>query len=298
MFNLNPKQLYQFQILAELGNTAKACAFLGISQPALTQSLNRLESQLKVELFDRSTRPPKLTINGHHLLKYTRKLQLETENLYDRLEFEQGGYSSVIRFGCGARWMVDIIPRIVQQFSIDYPDTRLSICVAQMEELNNLLDNGQISFMFGTTNRMRRFTHHNITEVGRDRFAVVARSSHPLQKQKNISLEVLTKQRWVIGDPSASSSLVLRKAMLDAGIAPVLPAIELSDTLAAANIIREGDFLGIFTNASVRGLPEIETLSIDFELPESISGAISLEGHKLNEAEEALIERVREAFTE
>lgn len=189
MYNLNPKQLYHFQILAELGSTSKTCAFLGISQPALTQSLQRLENELKVELFDRSTRPSKLTANGQYLLKYAQKMQIETENLLDRLEFEQEGYSSVIRFGCGARWMVDIIPRVVHQFSIDYPSIRLSICVAQMEELTNLLDNGQISFMFGTTNRMRRFTNHRITEVGRDNFAVVARASHPLQKHK--SLEVV-----------------------------------------------------------------------------------------------------------
>ncbi|WP_142846729.1 LysR family transcriptional regulator [Telmatospirillum sp. J64-1] len=296
MPELNTKRLYQFQILAELGSAGKACAFLGISQPALTQSINRLETDLNAVLFDRTTRPPRLTISGRHLLQFARKLNLETENLYERLELEQGGQNGIVRLGCGARWMVDIIPRVIGTFSRKYPETRLSVRVAQMDELTELLENRQISLLFGTTTGMKRLMHHQVTPLGTDRFAVVARKGHPLHKRRNIPLQDLLQEKWIIGDPGTSSTMVLRQVLREANLTMIHPAVEMSDTLSVANTMRNGDFIGIFTTATVRNLADIEELSVDFALPESSSGAIHLSDHALSDIEQALIEEVKAAF--
>ena len=294
--DFNLKRLYQFQVLAELGSASKACAFLGISHPALTQSINRLEAELNATLFDRSTRPPKLTISGSHLLTYARKLHLDTESLYERLELEQGGQSRIIRFGCGARWMVDIMPGVIGAFSQDHPDIRLSIRVAQMNELTELLENQQISLLFGTTDALRRHNRHKVLPIGTDRFTVVARKGHPLHKRYKIPLADVIGEKWIIGDPATSSATVLRQLLREAGLRPIVPAVELSDTPSVANTMRRGDFLGIFTHATVRNLPDIEPLSVGFELPESSSGAVYLSDHALSEAELALIGCVKDAF--
>ncbi len=295
--NINLKRLYQFQIFAELGSASKACAFLGISNPALTQSIGRLEDELNTVLFDRSTRPLRLTISGEHLLAYARKIQLDTAGLYEQLQLEQGGQSGIIRLGCGTRWMVEIIPRVVGRFIKAYPDIRLSIQVAQMDELVKLLDDQQISLMFGTTDSVRRFSHHQVTPVGADHFTVVARLSHPLHKRKNLSLADLAGERWIIGGPATTSTIILRQALRDAGLSNIVPAVELSDTLSVANMLRNGDFVSIFTHSTVRNLAEIGELPIGFQLPQSNSGAICLADRVLSVQEKALVEYVAAEFS-
>ena len=291
--DINPNRLRQFQLMAELGSAAKACAFLGISQPALAQNIARLEAEIGVQLFDRSTRPLRLTSNGHHLLEFVSRFQVDTEALFDRFAQEQGG---IIRLGCGARWMVDIIPRVISDFGRVYPETRLSVRVAQMDELVRLLEDRQISLLFGTTTSLRASSHLNITDFGTDRFVVVARKDHPLHRRKSVGLADLIDQRWIMGDATASSTTVLRQTLRDAGLPAILPIVEMSDTLSVANTIRNGDFIAMFTMATVRNFENIEPLPLDFELPESRSGAIHLRSYELRENEKQVVNFVMKAF--
>ncbi len=293
---LSSKQLYHFQILADLGATSKASDYLGISQPALTQSISRLEAELGAELFDRSTRPHRLTASGEHVLRFVRRLGMETDLLQEHLELERGAQSHIIRIGCGARWMVDIIPQVIGRFAEIHPETKISIRVAQMDELTALLEERQISVLFGTTNSVKRYNHHQVIELGVDHFSIVARSEHPLHGREGLALRDLVDQRWIIGDAATSSTAVLRQLLRQNDLESIIPAVELSDTLAVANTLRRGDFLAIFTTATVRNLDGIEALSLGFEMPESRSGAIYASDRELSAVERSFIEMVGGAF--
>ena len=59
-----------FLTIAELGSLSKAAEKLYVSQPSLTQYINRLEDNLGIKLFDRSKSPINLTPAGELYLKY------------------------------------------------------------------------------------------------------------------------------------------------------------------------------------------------------------------------------------
>lgn len=293
---MNPRQLWHFETLAQMGSGAAASRYLGISPSALAQSIARLEAELGIDVFDRSTRPARLTESGQVLLEYVSRLSSETQALLERIAKEKGEQSGVLRIGCGSRWMVDIIPRAVEAFMQDYPDMRVSIAADQMTRLTQRLEDRQITLMFGTIDMLRRYTHHEIIEMKADRFTIVARSSHPLQKRKNLSLNELSRERWISSDPSASSTSALRQLLREAGLPPIVPAVELSDTLAVAAMLRRTDLLAIVSASTVKNLSEIDALHLGFELPESRSGVIRLRDRDLQTAEVDFIERVQQAF--
>jgi len=292
---VTPRQLYQFEVLAELGSATKACRYLGISAPALTQNIARLETELGATLLDRSTRPARLTASGQHLLEYVRVLSRETDALTENLALEQGEMSGTLRIGCGPRWMVDIIPRALDIFVRDYPRMRIGISVGQMADLMRMLEDKRISVLFGTTDSVRLFSHHKAVEMGTDRFSIVARRAHPLHQRKNLSLADLLDERWIMGDPRASSTAVLRRLLHDAGLQMIRPTIELTDTLAVANTLRMTDCIGIFSTSTVRNLADIDPLPVSFDLPASNSGAIFLD-RSLNETEIKFTMVVRRVF--
>jgi DNA-binding transcriptional LysR family regulator len=62
--DLSARQLEAVLALAEYGSFVAAAARLGISQPALTRLLKRLEASLGVRLFERSTRRVQITAAG------------------------------------------------------------------------------------------------------------------------------------------------------------------------------------------------------------------------------------------
>ena len=69
---MNPtlRQFAAFVQIARLGSFARASESLGLSQPALSQSLSQMETLLGARLFSRTTRALKLTREGTMLLPH------------------------------------------------------------------------------------------------------------------------------------------------------------------------------------------------------------------------------------
>lgn len=67
-------ELKRFKKVAELGNITKASEVLFITQPALTQSIHRLEKELKIKLFKQTGKKIYLTEEGKIILEISDKI--------------------------------------------------------------------------------------------------------------------------------------------------------------------------------------------------------------------------------
>ena len=81
---------YVYELYKE-GNFSKAAAKLFISQPALSMAIQKTEASIGMPLFDRSTRPMRLTPAG--------EIYEEGNNLYERSMkiFENAGFSPSVK---------------------------------------------------------------------------------------------------------------------------------------------------------------------------------------------------------
>ena len=78
---MNTLKLKQFITLAELLNMSKAASALYISQPALSQSIASLESELGCQLFDRVNKKLILNEQGQLALTYARDLVAKADEM-------------------------------------------------------------------------------------------------------------------------------------------------------------------------------------------------------------------------
>ena len=67
--------------VAECGSITKAAAALFISQPALSNYIGKVEEELGVRLFDRSSSPLVLTYAGEQYLKRTKKILVQMDDM-------------------------------------------------------------------------------------------------------------------------------------------------------------------------------------------------------------------------
>ena len=72
--------------LAEERNLTRAAARLFISQPTLTNYINRLESELGIKLFDRTVQPIQVTEAGVVYIEDMKKIKNREEALKQKLE--------------------------------------------------------------------------------------------------------------------------------------------------------------------------------------------------------------------
>ena len=79
------RQFTYVSMVAECGSFTKAAATLFITQPALSNYINKLEEDLGVRLFDRSVTPVKLTYAGEQYLEYAKNGQILVERYRKQL---------------------------------------------------------------------------------------------------------------------------------------------------------------------------------------------------------------------
>lgn len=92
--NVTFKHLRFFIAVADAGNFTRAAAALNIAQPALSAYIRALEVELRIKLFDRTTRRVELTPAGKEFLSSARRLVLDldaaVQNTHDLADRKRG----------------------------------------------------------------------------------------------------------------------------------------------------------------------------------------------------------------
>src|SRR5829696_1873944 len=82
---INPQQLSAFLQLAHTGSFSEAARLQGISQPALSRTVQQMEEAVGQRLFDRTTRSVVLTPTGQELLPIAERLIAELDSSFGEL---------------------------------------------------------------------------------------------------------------------------------------------------------------------------------------------------------------------
>lgn len=123
--NLN--ELRGFVTLAELGSFTKASARLGVSSSALSHSIKKLETELKIKLFNRTTRSLSTTDAGEQLYRQLSPLlQQIDENLHNLSHFRQSLSGTLRINGADHSFLYALWDRLLA-FMQQYPDVQLEL---------------------------------------------------------------------------------------------------------------------------------------------------------------------------
>ena len=119
---------------AEEQTLTKAAKRLYMSQPALTNYLNRPEDELGVKLFDRSTTPIKTTAAGQLYIERMKKIHLESRILQEELR-QMGRKRTAFTFGIGSAGGSHRLVRIIPDFIRAFPHTAIKLYEAGEDRL-------------------------------------------------------------------------------------------------------------------------------------------------------------------
>ena len=144
MLNLTLRQLRYFEALARHGHFGHAASACSISQPALSVQIKELEETLGVSLFERSARQVRLTSFGEEFAVRAREILRSVEELGDLARAAQVGLAGRLRVGVIPTVAPYLLPSIVGELSVRYPELDLSIRETQTQKLIQELHDGQL----------------------------------------------------------------------------------------------------------------------------------------------------------
>lgn len=135
-----------FYYVAKAGSVTGAARELAVSQPAVSQAIRQLESQLGASLFYRAAKGVRLTREGQLLFSYVEKgyeqMELGLEKLL-RLQNMQGGE---IRIGASDMTLQYFLLPYLERFHEEYPDIKMVVTNAPTPETLAFLEEGKIDF--------------------------------------------------------------------------------------------------------------------------------------------------------
>ena len=115
-------QLEQLLAFAECGTLSGAAEHLHISQPALSRSMQRLEAELQVPLFDRQKNKIELNENGRMAVDYARKIVEQSRDMVGRVQAFDRSQRTILIGSCAPAPLWEIPPLL----SDLYPDRTIS----------------------------------------------------------------------------------------------------------------------------------------------------------------------------
>ena len=166
--------------LAESRNFARAAEALHISQPALSRSIQSLEEQLGVRLFDRDQGGVEPTLYGQLLLARARELDLAARDLEREIELAKGMAQGELKIGLGPWGASMLAGEVVGAMSVQYPQLRLTLVIGPWQELPGRLISREIDLAVVNISDIPADGELAVQPLGEHPILLVCRGGHPL----------------------------------------------------------------------------------------------------------------------
>lgn len=196
--NIDSKKLFYFATVVELGSMKKAAKELSISQPALTMSMNRLETSLGVKLLTRSPVGVVPTEFGELLCRHARLIKDEMVLAESHMRKAERAGPRVLAVGVLPSLASTIVPHAVRLWQKKRPRALLRVRDEIQVTLLLELQRGTLDFIVGQTEYYDFLDGLKQRVLFRDHLCVLARVNHPLFRKQEIAWSDLAKFPWVL----------------------------------------------------------------------------------------------------
>jgi DNA-binding transcriptional LysR family regulator len=202
-------QLRHIMAVAERGSLRAAARDLGIAQPAVTRSIQELEREFGVPLFERYARGVSVTDMGRLLLRRAGAIINEVRRAEEEIQQTKGGTAGTVVVGFSSVPHISMLPRALPQFRKRYPKVSMRIIEAVYPMVEAGLLDGSIDFYVGPLQRNSLVPGLSETKLFDNERVVLARKGHPLAGAR--SLRDLRAAEWLTTSITHNAAEELRE---------------------------------------------------------------------------------------
>ncbi|MBY6537865.1 LysR family transcriptional regulator [Rhodococcus sp. BP-349] len=124
---MDSRVLRLFLTLAEERHFGRAAARSHIAQPALSQTIIGLETELGVRLFDRSTRRVEITEAGRRFTEHAQRIVSSVDHAVSDMRAFADGFTGRVSVGFVGTATYDVLPLLAHRVREDLPDIDLQL---------------------------------------------------------------------------------------------------------------------------------------------------------------------------
>ncbi len=187
-------QLRHFLKVAELANFTRAAEVVGLSQPALSRSIARLEEELGQPVLDRQTRQVVLTEAGKLLAERARQILTLADDT--RAQITDDGQTGQVRVASIPTIAPYFLPSLLTQFRRACPRANVLVREDTTDKLLHMLADGEIDLAIMA--RPIDMKYLQVDDLFEEELLVVLPAGHDLAGKKFIRADQITGLPFVL----------------------------------------------------------------------------------------------------
>lgn len=237
--------------LAEELSFARAAERLHLSQPALSRSIQTLENEVGMPLFDRDNRNVALTTVGAVFMEQARRLVYQMRSLERDMGLIRNSEIGPLAFGAGPLPTAAFLPALLRQMGQERPALRLTISSNNWRYLQQHLQDEEIEFFIADTRDIQPTETITVTPLCRQYSPFICRAGHPLLARADRKPSDMLAYGFAALKLPLAIQATFRQVL---GLAPHEPlpiVVECDNVGLLAARARDSDVLLMATEASV-----------------------------------------------
>lgn len=260
------RNIATFVRIAELQNFSQAAEQLGYSQSAVTMQIKQLEKELHTQLFERIGKHVKLTQVGERLLPRALEI-LDAVRGAENVTRTPGDVTGRLRVGTAESLLISVLPPILMEFGRICPHVEVSTHTAPVSDLFDMVRRNDIDVLYFLDQKIDFPEWVKVAE--RPEAAVfVASSEHPLTRERQIPLERLLREPFVLTEKGISYRYAMEQALAAEG-AELHPFLETGNTGVITKLLLQNHGVSFLPEFVVRDFIRDGSLSaLDTTCPE------------------------------
>ena len=237
------RQMRQFVAVAEELNFRRAAERLNMSQPPLSQAIQRMEADLGAKLFHRSKRRVMLTRTGEVMLDEAHRLLGQADRAVAHIRDVAGGRKGRIEVGFVLTACYELLPRVTRIFRAANPGIHVELHSMSSAGMITALQENEIDIAF-LRPPLGGVEHLSMIQVYAEHLVAMLPDDHPLADRERIELADLTAPLFVMM-PTAGWHTTFQTRMISLCQAHGIEPEIVHDPIYIASMVAAGMGVGI-----------------------------------------------------
>lgn len=265
---LGTDELFKLARIVDTGSFIRAASELGVTQPALSKSVARLERTLGVRLLERRARGVVATPYAVALLHRALPALAELRAAEQEIEAMRGGVGSSVVVGLAPAAAHGLLPRVIEALRQAERAISLRVSEGLAEELTQGVRTGKLDFAITTQSAGLHAPELSIQALHEDRFVVCGPVDHPLtQGSQPASPQALATVDWVLAPMGGLLRAEFDDCFLNQNATPPKALVETWSVSISKGLVKEQgffSFLPVSVMAAEQRRGELALLKLDW----------------------------------
>jgi len=280
------RHLESFVAVADHLNFSRAADELHIAQPAVSQQIRALETELGMDLFDRIGKKVTLTEAGRALLPYARQIltlvNAAENEVRERDQLKRGRAS----LGAPPTVSIHILPARLMQFKQQWPGLEVTLREAGTQTLLGLIEDGKLDLAVAATDVLPESVES--TPFLEETYLLAVSQRHPfLGKRQTVKLADLAAEPFILFPEGYKLREVTLRACRAAGFEPRV-ALDGGAMQSALEFVSSGLGVALVPELALTDGNGIHAVRISDQTLKRELGLVWLKGRSLSPAARTL----------